>query len=149
MKKVNWKVYNEALGALQAQFTEWDCIRIFNTNFGRQDAPVRLGVQWGSLGIKSPAEAAEYANRILDAAMAAENFGWRLENVVYIELLRKCANEFLDVQYSRVSDITMQRNDLILSPIPSIFSPSTWLIQRFRAAPCLKVCQSNFRLSIL
>ena len=29
--------------------------------------------------------------------MAAENIGWRLENVVYIELLRKCANEFLDV----------------------------------------------------
>lgn len=31
--------------------------------------------------------------------MAAENIGWRLENVVYIELLRKCANEFLDVYY--------------------------------------------------
>lgn len=74
MKKVNWKVYNEALGALQAQFAKWDGIRIFNTNFGRQDAPVRLGVQWASLGLKSPAEAAEYANRILDAAMAAENF---------------------------------------------------------------------------
>ena len=26
------------------------------------------------LGLKSPEEAAEYANRILDAAMAAENF---------------------------------------------------------------------------
>lgn len=74
MKTVNWKVYNEALGALQAQFTEWDCIRIFNTNFARQGTPVKLGVQWGSLGIKSPAEAAEYANRILDVAMAAENF---------------------------------------------------------------------------
>ncbi len=32
-------------------------------------------------------------------SMAAENIGWRLENVVYIELLRKCANEFLDVYY--------------------------------------------------
>ena len=74
MKTVNWKVYNEALGALQAQFTEWDCIRIFNTNFARQGTPMKLRVQWGSLGIKSPAEAAEYANRILDAAMAAENF---------------------------------------------------------------------------
>lgn len=54
MKKVNWKVYNEALGALQAQFTEWDCIRIFNTNFGRQDAPVRLGVQWGVSRYQEP-----------------------------------------------------------------------------------------------
>lgn len=74
MKTVNWKVYGEALDALQAQFSAEDGIRIHNCNFGRQDAPVRLGVQWGSLGIKSPAEAAEYANRILDAAMAAENF---------------------------------------------------------------------------
>lgn len=64
MKKVNWKVYNEALGALQAQFTKWDGIRIFDRNFAQQGAPVRLGVQWASLGLKSPEE----------AAMAAENF---------------------------------------------------------------------------
>lgn len=76
MKKVNWKVYNEALGALQAQFTAWDGLRIFNRNFAQQGAPVRLGVQWASLGLKSPEEAAEYADRILDAAMAAEHFAY-------------------------------------------------------------------------
>lgn len=32
-------------------------------------------------------------------SMAAENIGWRLENVVYIELLRRYANDFLDVFY--------------------------------------------------
>lgn len=32
-------------------------------------------------------------------SMAAENIGWRLENVVYIELLRRYASEFLDVYY--------------------------------------------------
>ena len=32
-------------------------------------------------------------------SMAAENVGWRLENVVYIELLRRCACDFLDVYY--------------------------------------------------
>ncbi|MBP5478000.1 MAG: ATP-binding protein [Bacteroidaceae bacterium] len=32
-------------------------------------------------------------------SMAAENIGWRLENVVYIELLRRYANDFLDVYY--------------------------------------------------
>lgn len=74
MKKVNWKVYNEAMAALTKQFTAWDGIRIHNCNFSRPDLPVRLVVQWASLGTKSPAEAAEYANRILDAAMAAENF---------------------------------------------------------------------------
>lgn len=32
-------------------------------------------------------------------SMAAENIGWRLENVVYIELLRRYANDFLDVYF--------------------------------------------------
>ncbi|MBO5843279.1 MAG: DUF4143 domain-containing protein, partial [Bacteroidales bacterium] len=34
-----------------------------------------------------------------DNSFASENIGWRLENVVFIELLRRCANEFLDVYY--------------------------------------------------
>ncbi|MBQ3944847.1 MAG: ATP-binding protein [Alphaproteobacteria bacterium] len=34
-----------------------------------------------------------------DYSMAAENLGWRLENVVYIELLRRCSNKYLDVYY--------------------------------------------------
>ncbi len=75
MKKVNVLVYNDELEALQAQFSnEDDGIQIFNRNSLWSDAPVSLGVQWASFGTKSPAEAAEYANRILDAAMAAENF---------------------------------------------------------------------------
>ena len=32
-------------------------------------------------------------------ALAPENLGWRLENVVYIELLRRCTGEILDVYY--------------------------------------------------
>ena len=36
-----------------------------------------------------------------DNAFAGENIGWRLENVIYIELLRKCANEFLDIYYHK------------------------------------------------
>lgn len=32
-------------------------------------------------------------------SMAAENIGWRLENVIYIELLRRCSNEYLDVYF--------------------------------------------------
>lgn len=74
MKKVNVKVYGAALDALQEQCSAEGGIRIHNCNFARQGTPVRMGVQWASFGTKSPAEAAEYANRILDAAMAAENF---------------------------------------------------------------------------
>ncbi len=38
-----------------------------------------------------------------DNAFAAENVGWRLENVVYIELLRRCANNFMDIYYYKES----------------------------------------------
>lgn len=38
-----------------------------------------------------------------DNALAPENLGWRLENVVYIELLRRCAHDFLDVYYHKPS----------------------------------------------
>lgn len=34
-------------------------------------------------------------------ALAPENIGWRLENVVYVELLRRCSAECLDVYYYR------------------------------------------------
>lgn len=34
-----------------------------------------------------------------DNAMATENIGWRLENVVYVELLRRCTKDYLDVYY--------------------------------------------------
>ena len=33
--------------------------------------------------------------------LAPENLGWRLENVVYIELLRRCAYDFYDVYYHK------------------------------------------------
>lgn len=34
-------------------------------------------------------------------ALAPENLGWRLENIVYVELLRRCAHDFLDVYYHK------------------------------------------------
>ncbi len=34
-----------------------------------------------------------------DNALVPENLGWRLENVVYTELIRRCAHDFLDVYY--------------------------------------------------
>ena len=36
-------------------------------------------------------------------SMAAENIGWRLENAVFVELLRRCANDYLDIYYYRPS----------------------------------------------
>jgi hypothetical protein len=34
-------------------------------------------------------------------ALAPDNLGWRLENVVYVELLRRCAHDLLDVYYHK------------------------------------------------
>lgn len=31
--------------------------------------------------------------------MAAENIGWRLENVVFVELQRRCAKDFTDIYF--------------------------------------------------
>ena len=36
-----------------------------------------------------------------DNSMAAENIGWRLENIVFLEILRRNARAFLDVYYYR------------------------------------------------
>lgn len=36
-------------------------------------------------------------------SFAPENIGWRLENVVYIELLRRCCDDFLDIYYFKAS----------------------------------------------
>lgn len=38
-----------------------------------------------------------------DNSFAAENIGWRLENVIYIELLRRYTNDFLDIYYYKES----------------------------------------------
>ena len=38
-----------------------------------------------------------------DNVLAPENLGWRLENVVYIELLRRCAYDFYDVYYYKLN----------------------------------------------
>ena len=36
-------------------------------------------------------------------SMAAEDLGWRLENIVFIELMRRCAPLFLDIYYYKMS----------------------------------------------
>lgn len=73
MKKVDhWKYY-AALEALQEQFAG-DGIHIYNRGSRAWADPVQLGVQWASIGTVSPEKAAAFANRVLDAAMAAESF---------------------------------------------------------------------------
>ena len=72
MKKVNWKVYNEAMTALKNQFEE-DGINIYDMA-GTPEDPIRLGVNWAARGTVLPKDAAKFGDRLLDAAMAAEEF---------------------------------------------------------------------------
>jgi hypothetical protein len=39
----------------------------------------------------------------INYSMAGENIGWRLENVVYIELMRRCSKYFQDIYYYKPS----------------------------------------------
>lgn len=70
MKKVNWKVYNEALGALQAQFTKWDGIRIFDRNFAQQAH--QFG--WVSSG---PPSASRARRRLPSMQTGSSTLPWR------------------------------------------------------------------------
>ena len=74
MKTVNWKVYGEALDALQAQFSAEDGIQIHNCTFARQGTPVKMGVQWASFGTKPPEDTILFATRLAQAALAAVTF---------------------------------------------------------------------------
>lgn len=42
------------------------------------------------------------------SSLSADNFGWRLENVVYIELMRRAARDFLDIYYYKPSSRTKE-----------------------------------------
>ena len=70
-KVVKLRDYQAALDAVREQF-EWERITIYPVN-GNWDQ-IKMGVNWAALGTVPPEQAAEYANRILDAARAAENF---------------------------------------------------------------------------
>lgn len=73
MKTVKYCDYCEALQYLQSQFEE-DGIHIYDMGTWVLGTPVCLGVQWPSIGTVTPKEAARFGDRLLDAAMAAEEF---------------------------------------------------------------------------
>ena len=70
MKKVNWKVYNEALGALQAQFTKWDAF-----GFSTVTLPSRAHrFGWVSSG---PPSASRARRRLPSMQTGSSTLPWR------------------------------------------------------------------------
>lgn len=58
-------------------------------------------------------------------SMAGENIGWRLENVVYIEILRRCAYDFRDVYYYKANPRAKEVDFVVCDNITLIaFSPT-------------------------
>lgn len=72
MKTVKYRNYQAALTALKNQFEE-DGINIYDMA-GTPEDPIRLGVNWAACGTVLPKDAAKFGDRLLDAAMAAEEF---------------------------------------------------------------------------
>lgn len=72
MKTVKYRDYQAVLTALKNQFEE-DGINIYDMA-GTPEDPIRLGVNWAARGTVLPKDAAKFGDRLLDAAMAAEEF---------------------------------------------------------------------------
>lgn len=71
MMKVEYREYRDTLEALEDRFFH-DGIHFHNLAAGGE--PIRLGVRWASVGTVAPAEAVKFADRLLDASMAAAEF---------------------------------------------------------------------------
>lgn len=72
MKTVEYRDYLATLQCLQGQFEE-DGINIYDMARSPED-PIQLGVNWTARGTVLPKDAAKFGDRLLDAAMAAEEF---------------------------------------------------------------------------
>ena len=73
-KTVSYRTYSLALSKLQAELDLDRTITVYDmgSNFGNE--PIRLGVNWSAIGTVPASEAVDFAQRLMDAAKAAEGF---------------------------------------------------------------------------
>lgn len=84
-KTVSYRTYSLALSKLQAELDLDRTITVYDmgSNFGNE--PIRLGVNWSAIGTVPASEAVDFAQRLLDAAKAAEGFEYNGYVVTYGE----------------------------------------------------------------
>lgn len=84
-KTVSYRTYSLALSKLQAELDLDRTITVYDTgsNFGNE--PIRLGVNWSAIGTVPASEAVDFAQRLMDAAKAAEGFEYNGYVVTYGE----------------------------------------------------------------
>lgn len=84
MKTVSYRVYSKALAKLQREISGDRRIQVYEMNQFDNDT-VKLGVNWAAIGTVSTSEAREFAQRLLEAATAAENFEYNGYMITYGE----------------------------------------------------------------
>ena len=84
-KTVSYRTYSLALSKLQAELDLDRTITVYDmgSHFGNE--PIRLGVNWSAIGTVPASEAVDFAQRLMDAAKAAEGFEYNGYVVTYGE----------------------------------------------------------------
>lgn len=81
-KTVDYRTFCMALRKLQNEVCKDRRIEIFELP-SFDENPIQLGVNWASIGTVPAAEAREFAQLLLDAATAAENFEYNGYTIDY------------------------------------------------------------------
>lgn len=81
-KAVDYRTFCLALRKLQNEVCKDRRIEIFDLSTF-DDKPIQLGVNWASIGTVPAAEAREFAQLLMDAATAAENFEYNGYTINY------------------------------------------------------------------
>ena len=84
MKTVSYRTYQQTLSKLQREVSPERHIYVYDMGNGF-DEPVQLGVNWAALGTVPADEAREFAEKLVKAATAAENFEYNGYTVTYGE----------------------------------------------------------------
>ena len=73
MKTVDYRTFRQALKALQYEVSPDRHIEICDMSDG-YEAPIQIGINWSALGTLPVSDAREFAEKLLEAATAAEDF---------------------------------------------------------------------------
>ena len=84
-KTVSYRTYSLALSKLQAELDLDRTITVYDMGSNVGNEPIRLGVNWSAIGTVPASEAVDFAQRLMDAAKAAEGFEYNGYVVTYGE----------------------------------------------------------------
>lgn len=84
-KTVSYRTYSLALSKLQAELGLDRSITVYDMGNSYGNEPIHLGVNWSAIGTVPASEAVDFAQRLMDAAKAAEGFKYNGYVVTYGE----------------------------------------------------------------